>query len=43
MSRVDHHRSHPRSHMICVMRSDFATKATGEVIHVDVGFHAVAT
>jgi len=26
-----------------VMLSDFATKVTGEVIHVDAGFHAIAT
>lgn len=33
----------PVANMICVMLSDFATKVTGEVVHVDAGFHAVAT
>lgn len=33
----------PVANMICVMLSDFATKVTGEVIHVDAGFHAIAT
>ena len=33
----------PVANMICVMLSDFATKVTGEVIHVDGGFHAIAT
>ena len=32
----------PVANMICVMLSDFSTKVTGEVIHVDAGFHAVA-
>ena len=33
----------PVANMICVMLSDFATKVTGEVVHVDAGFHAIAT
>ena len=33
----------PVANMICVMLSDFSTKVTGEVIHVDGGFHAIAT
>ena len=33
----------PVANMICVMMSDFATKVTGEVVHVDAGFHALAT
>ena len=33
----------PVANMICVMLSDFAAKVTGEVIHVDGGFHAIAT
>ncbi|MCY4623306.1 MAG: enoyl-ACP reductase FabI [bacterium] len=33
----------PVANMICVMFSDFSTKVTGEVIHVDGGFHAIAT
>lgn len=33
----------PVANMICVMLSDFSTKVTGEVIHVDAGFHAIAT
>ncbi len=33
----------PVADMICVMLSDFAAKVTGEVVHVDGGFHAVAT
>ena len=33
----------PVANMICVMMSDFATKVTGEVVHVDAGFHAIAT
>ena len=32
----------PVANMICVMMSDFTTKTSGEVIHVDGGFHAVA-
>lgn len=32
----------PVADMICVMLSDFSSKVTGEVIHVDAGFHAVA-
>ncbi|MCY3653291.1 MAG: enoyl-ACP reductase FabI [bacterium] len=33
----------PVANMICVMLSDFAAKVTGEVVHVDAGFHALAT
>lgn len=33
----------PVADMICVLLSDFAAKVTGEVVHVDAGFHAVAT
>lgn len=33
----------PVANMLCVLLSDFATKVTGEVIHVDAGFHAMAT
>lgn len=33
----------PVANMICVMLSDFAAKVTGEVVHVDGGFHAIAT
>ncbi|MCY3580253.1 MAG: enoyl-ACP reductase FabI [bacterium] len=33
----------PVANMVCVMLSDFATKVTGEVVHVDAGFHALAT
>jgi len=32
----------PVANMICVMMSDFSTKVTGEVVHVDGGFHSVA-
>lgn len=33
----------PVANMICVMLSDFSAKVTGEVVHVDAGFHAIAT
>ncbi len=33
----------PVANMVCVLMSDFADKVTGEVVHVDAGFHAVAT
>ena len=33
----------PVARMVCVLLSDWAPKTTGEVIHVDGGFHAVAT
>lgn len=32
----------PVARMVCVLLSDWATKTTGEVIHVDGGFHAAA-
>lgn len=33
----------PVARMVCVLLSDWAVKTTGEVIHVDGGFHAIAT
>ena len=33
----------PVARMVCVLLSDWAGKTTGEVIHVDGGFHAIAT
>lgn len=33
----------PVARMVCVLLSDWAPQTTGEVIHVDGGFHAVAT
>lgn len=33
----------PVAKMICVLLSDWATATTGETVHVDGGFHAVAT
>lgn len=33
----------PVARMVCVLLSDWAPKTTGEIIHVDGGFHAVAT
>lgn len=33
----------PVAKMICVLFSDWATATTGEIIHVDGGFHAVAS
>ena len=33
----------PVARMVCVLLSDWAPKTTGEVVHVDGGFHAVAT
>jgi enoyl-[acyl-carrier protein] reductase I len=33
----------PVAQMVCVLLSDWAPKTTGEVIHVDGGFHAIAT
>jgi enoyl-[acyl-carrier protein] reductase I len=32
----------PVARMVCVMLSDWATATTGEIIHVDGGFHAIA-
>lgn len=32
----------PVARMICVLLSDFSTATTGEIVHVDGGFHAVA-
>ena len=32
----------PVARMVCVLISDFATATTGEIVHVDGGFHAVA-
>jgi enoyl-[acyl-carrier protein] reductase I len=32
----------PVARMTCVLMSDFATATTGEIVHVDGGFHAVA-
>ncbi len=32
----------PVARMVCVLLSDWALKTTGEVVHVDGGFHAVA-
>ncbi len=33
----------PVARMICVLLSDWAAMTTGEVVHVDGGFHAIAT
>ena len=33
----------PVARMVCVLLSDWAPKTTGEVVHVDGGFHAIAT
>ncbi len=33
----------PVARMVCVLLSDWAPQTTGEIIHVDGGFHAVAT
>jgi enoyl ACP reductase len=33
----------PVAKMVCVLLSDWAPKTTGEVVHVDSGFHAIAT
>ena len=33
----------PVARMVCVLLSDWAPQTTGEVIHVDGGFHAIAT
>lgn len=33
----------PVARMVCVLLSDWAPKTTGEIIHVDGGFHAIAT
>lgn len=33
----------PVARMVCVLLSDWAAKTSGEVIHVDGGFHAIAT
>lgn len=33
----------PVARMVCVLLSDWAPQTTGEVVHVDGGFHAVAT
>jgi enoyl-[acyl-carrier protein] reductase I len=33
----------PVARMVCVLLSDWAPMTSGEIIHVDGGFHAVAT
>jgi enoyl-[acyl-carrier protein] reductase I len=33
----------PVARMVCVLLSDWAPMTSGEVIHVDGGFHAIAT
>ena len=33
----------PVARMACVLLSDWATKTSGEIVHVDGGFHAIAT
>jgi enoyl-[acyl-carrier protein] reductase I len=33
----------PVARMICVLLSDWASMTSGEVVHVDAGFHAIAT
>ncbi len=33
----------PVARMVCVLLSDWAPKTSGEIVHVDGGFHAVAT
>jgi enoyl ACP reductase len=33
----------PVARMVCVLLSDWATMTSGEVVHVDAGFHAIAT
>jgi enoyl-[acyl-carrier protein] reductase I len=33
----------PVARMVCVLLSEWAGMTTGEVVHVDGGFHAVAT
>ena len=33
----------PVARMVCVLLSDWAPATTGEVVHVDGGFHAIAT
>ncbi len=38
----DTHDPDPVARMVCVLLSDWAPKTSGEVIHVDGGFHAVA-
>ena len=32
----------PVARMVCVLLSDWALATTGEIIHVDGGFHAIA-
>jgi enoyl-[acyl-carrier protein] reductase I len=32
----------PVARMVCVLLSDWAPMTTGEIVHVDGGFHAVA-
>ncbi len=32
----------PVARMVCVLLSDWAPMTTGEIIHVDGGFHAIA-
>jgi enoyl-[acyl-carrier protein] reductase I len=32
----------PVARMVCVLLSDWAPKTTGEIVHVDSGFHAIA-
>jgi enoyl-[acyl-carrier protein] reductase I len=32
----------PVARMVCVLLSDWATMTSGEIVHVDGGFHAVA-
>jgi enoyl-[acyl-carrier protein] reductase I len=33
----------PVARMVCVLLSDWAVMTSGEIVHVDGGFHAVAT
>jgi enoyl-[acyl-carrier protein] reductase I len=32
----------PVARMVCVLLSDWATMTSGEIVHVDGGFHAIA-
>ncbi len=41
--RWDSAQPEPVARMACVLLSDWAPKTTGEVVHVDGGFHAMAT
>lgn len=38
----DHSDPEPVARMVCVLLSDWAPMTTGEIVHVDAGFHAIA-